>query len=726
MAGTRNLRRRDKRKRGKGGKQQQQRHPHPHQQPPNHSCRILESPPPLTAFPSLATKELTTFPLTKDDDNDNDKTVVTATRTTTFADVVRSNNNNKKNVTFLSPFVVPTIIPSTMTESSGCREGGDDDDDAATTPPVETTPYPEEPFGQCRRKAYCIHKDDSPPKQRTVFRRFAPDVRHDDLLVALLTHLIPTTRRDEEGGGGGQQPWTDELRSLVMDFYVALQRGMTRAWETAAAAATTRPSRQNNLFHDHHDAKANKKNVFVVWDNDDDDHHHHHQVTRMQQKVVEDTCWSFQDRFDQVCYQGERGAFLHYCRLVGLTEIEWQELVQETILQAQGRLVVDDDDDDDSKEEELPPVPCTPNPQQVVRELQEALTTCWECHGSHQSSSCRVVDCGTTSTDTMTTMMMVCSQCSIPRYCSQKCQAIAWASGHSTRCRTVLKHTHALMKETLAIVSHAAATRSIHGIHTDPIRDFMFSTLVMDPQIHMIKTQFILTTREQEEEENDMMMLEGPSMKFYYQNLAAIRRGEWWVFTDPCTEDDFREVLDSKANDLLAAQQRGELPQVQWLAWIQILLTFNLQGVIDKAQKMREEDAVAATATATSDMVVDDPLDMSALSIGMESSYRADSHHQSPRLLTSRYYDGMMQNDMSGRTVTECHELDSAVIEALLHPASWIHCYRNFYGVSMPSEVFLKACTSDKPHELSMEQVKQSRDFATWFVYKDLQNVYHK
>jgi hypothetical protein len=156
---------------------------------------------------------------------------------------------------------------------------------------------------------------------------------------------------------------------------------------------------------------------------------------------------------------------------------------------------------------------------------------------------------------------MVCSQCSIPRSCSKrcKCQATAWASGHSKhcRCRADLKYTHALMKETLDVISHAAAARSIHGIHTYPVRDFMFATVVMDPQIQWIKHQFLITPED----------IEGPSMKFYYQNLAAIRRGEWWVFTDQCTKDDFQEILESKASALVVAQQGGELPQVHWLVW---------------------------------------------------------------------------------------------------------------------------------------------------------------
>jgi MYND finger len=586
--------------------------------------RRLEPPPPLTAYPPLATNETTTRTSTR---SANDEATVTVTATQpTFADVVRStntnngNNDNNKNVAFLSP--PPPVKESYSSEGVA--------DDASADEPC-----------------LMIDNENHPtPPKRTVVRPFSPDVRCDDLLMALLAHLVPP-RLDG--------PLSEEEHSLAMDLHAALQRGMTRR--------------------------------------------SHHQRDDTMQKVVEDTCWDFQDRCDQVYYQGEHGAFLHYCRLVGLTKTEWQDLVQETILEALGRFVVEEEEEEEEEEygkEE--PAPITTNPlQQVARELQEALTTCWECHGTQ---SCH--DFGNT--------MMVCSQCKIPRYCSKKCQATAWASGHSKRCRADLKYTHALMKETLAVISHAAAARSIHGIHTYPVRDFMFATVVMDPQIQWIKHQFFMTLED----------IEGPSMKFYYQNLAAIRRGEWWVFTDPCTEDDFQEILESKASALVVAQQRGELPQVHWLVWIQILLSFNLRCVIDKAQKIREEEA--ALAAASSDTIVDDPLNMSALTLRMESSFRMESH--SPRLLAS---DGMMmQNDLGGRTITEYHELDSAVIEALLHPASWIHCYRNFYGVSMPSEALLKACTSDKPHELSMVKVKECRDFATWFVYKDLQNVYHK
>ena len=85
-----------------------------------------------------------------------------------------------------------------------------------------------------------------------------------------------------------------------------------------------------------------------------------------------------------------------------------------------------------------------------------------------------------------------------------------------------------------------------------------------------------------------------------------------------------------------------------------------------------------------------------------------------------------MMEDPSGRSVTEFFEIDSAIIEGILHPKSWVQSYRNFYGVSMPPEALWKACTSKTPHELTMEEVKQARDFATWFVYHDLRNVYHK
>jgi hypothetical protein len=130
-------------------------------------------------------------------------------------------------------------------------------------------------------------------------------MRCDDLLVALLAHLVQVPPRQDG-------PLSEEEHSLAMDFHAALQRGMTRRF--------------------------------------------HHEWDDMLQTVVEDNCWDFQDRCDQVYYQGEHGAFLHYC----------QDLVQETILE----------EEEDAKEE---PAPITTNPrQQVARELQEALTACWE------------------------------------------------------------------------------------------------------------------------------------------------------------------------------------------------------------------------------------------------------------------------------------------------------------------------------------------------------------
>ncbi|CAB9525574.1 expressed unknown protein [Seminavis robusta] len=585
--------------------------------------RALGSPPPLTAFPALASPEKESNSHVSSSNKNSEILEGNNDNTASFVEIVKSADKEVSSIKVSEP----------LTPLTECSSGSDSDDSSSDEAELCLINNNDDDDGDELIGNEKTSSDDNSIIPVCLDQQFnlASNGRRKDndlLLAIIMAHVVPGTRQKDA--------WTDQQRELSSDFLGALNKGMNQAADNENEQAAL-------------------------------------------QTVFEATCWSFQDRFDVVYYAGETGAFLKHCRLVGLTEEEWSDIVQEAI-DGYNRLVQEHKQEDDNLEEAT----LTVSPQEISRDLEQIRTTCWEC------KSCPGVE------------LLTCVSCNIPRYCGRQCQAKAWEDGHNIKCRS-LRTTHRIIRKTLGTISKAAVARSIHGVHIHPLIDLSFATMVMDPQLHAAPTQTMTTKA-----------LEGPSMTFYYQNLAAIQRGEWWIFTDACTEEHYDQVVASKAGDLTVAQEQGVLPCVQWIGWVQLLLTYNLQQVIDDSRKA--SDAAASIAMDA----LDESLDLSDVYCFPEGA-------PVPRLC--RMNSSLTMRDMSARssgTSVDNYEMDSAAIESLLHPDGIILRYKDFYGVSMPPEALLKQVTLDHDHHMTLEEIKARRDFAKWFVYQDLVNVHHK
>lgn len=167
----------------------------------------------------------------------------------------------------------------------------------------------------------------------------------------------------------------------------------------------------------------------------------------------------------------------------------------------------------------------------ILEGLDRINQTCWECEKAAKD-------------DGAEHQLMVCSRCNTAAYCSVACQKRAWCGGHKQKC-SVLKPRMERLEQMLRQVDNALKINNgiLHGLQL---------SLYMDH--HVVAKQFenpvpIVTPKDCGIE--NPITLKGPSMKFYYENLERIAKGEWWIFGNPVKYNKRQPSQDHSALELV-------------------------------------------------------------------------------------------------------------------------------------------------------------------------------
>lgn len=252
-------------------------------------------------------------------------------------------------------------------------------------------------------------------------------------------------------------------------------------------------------------------------------------ATKNLQKIFESTCRAWSTQLDRTYFNGETGAFLRSCLLYGLSQEQWETLFKE--------------DHDSAVENERKTSRQASKVQEGARRAayavaigaDEVWNNCWQC-GKHSAKD-----------------LKVCSRCSVARYCGHECQLDAWNGGHKRVCSKYKLHYQQLLEQ-LRIAETAHEVGTIHGIQPNLHFDHSVITTVINAKV----TQ-------------ETMILE-PSLAHFHKNMGHIARGEWWVFSEPDSLQEFREKIEENGD--------VQLKMNRYLQEIRRVLCVDLHGFV--------------------------------------------------------------------------------------------------------------------------------------------------
>ena len=361
-------------------------------------------------------------------------------------------------------------------------------------------------------------------------------------------------------------------------------------------------------------------------------------LTDVERKDFQATLIKFQNRIDQIYFNRKRGFFRNKCPLFGLSDDAWSDTL------------IDVFDITGEKEDVAIKELCK------AKEMSEDLEIAAKgvCEGFHEVCSC-CWECGYSPTKNR---LMFCSGCEAVGYCSPRCQLSSWKGGHKKCCKDIASRNKLLM-EALDFVDSVSAKGEIHGIHVDPKIAFSVASHFADPHL---KEPWL---RE--------LGVEGPKMEYFYHNLAAIHRKEWWIFAT-----DYSDVSSSELSDDEFERMYPNFSQVadklenDFRRCAYRLLCFDLEGYI-KAK------------------------------VGIVGSMQ----HQDGKLCGEKRAD--VTNDMQEAKV------DSAAMEALIPPYAQIwRAVDHPYGWEFESELVTEKLVLGAPRKLNSKQLRWGRAEANW------------
>ena len=173
----------------------------------------------------------------------------------------------------------------------------------------------------------------------------------------------------------------------------------------------------------------------------------------------------------------------------------------------------------------------------VLRGLDVARDTCWQC--GHWVEE-----------------LWTCSACLLYRYCSKECQLTSWKNGHQLCCSST-RPCIKLYEQAFARVKQVNSSGSVHSIHTCPRIDLTVAELFGQP----LPWPSIAW--------NDGVEPDGPSMEYFYHNLSAIFRDEWFFFPT--------NANNGKRDGILSQEQKE-----YYLETVLPRLCFDLEGAMRK------------------------------------------------------------------------------------------------------------------------------------------------
>ena len=232
------------------------------------------------------------------------------------------------------------------------------------------------------------------------------------------------------------------------------------------------------------------------------------------QEVFQETCTNWAQRVDQALFRGKKNpTFLFLCPTNKLSQSEFKDLIED---------LFKDVCDEQIFPEEYEQIRLRMYQLQYAIHLfgvgaHDVFSSCWECRGV----------LGDVRFDR-------CASCNVARYCGRECQLRAWKSGHKKCCASLKKRSNQFLESHKEINRfHETGGSTVEGFELQILTDyFIAARLVRSPCVYPV-----ITT----EDGMELGLPRGPSMVYFYENLARVLRREWWVYPTTISLEKYTE-----------------------------------------------------------------------------------------------------------------------------------------------------------------------------------------
>ena len=226
----------------------------------------------------------------------------------------------------------------------------------------------------------------------------------------------------------------------------------------------------------------------------------------VEKQMFQATLLKFQNQVDRMYHNGKLGMYRRNCSLFGVGNQSWNfgfcslfRLLRKNINAS---------DVDSLLKVQKIEVGLAFGVRAVRTGLYEAHSLCWECNSPPGDQS-----------DNQS--LLCCSQCRVCLFCSRECQRKSWLGGHREVCQDVFLRSQILMDAIDDV--KCAVGKPVHGLYFIPQICFAIASEFVEPEIcePWVKE----------------LGIDGPSMKYFFENCAAIHQNKFWIFTDAPSVD---------------------------------------------------------------------------------------------------------------------------------------------------------------------------------------------
>jgi len=231
--------------------------------------------------------------------------------------------------------------------------------------------------------------------------------------------------------------------------------------------------------------------------------------TEAMKRGFEGFCKSWESRFDDRFYQGRSGLFLQNCAIYQQDFGEVMDMVAHEAYENRIGIFKAK-----SLEFTLSEVA-----SDIANGLDRDIDTCWHCSSIRPD-------------------MQVCQKCKVACFCTSRCIEEAWPSWHKRVCRQ-LRGNYIQYCDSIAAVdaAHVSGVLPLCGFELKDKFDYETASAGLSfPSI------FTKEVRKK---------LKGPNMKYFYENLERVVRGEWWLWNNADDVEQDEDYLRSVAHFLM-------------------------------------------------------------------------------------------------------------------------------------------------------------------------------